>query len=449
VTSRSILFSHSQRFRFVLPARNFRERAFALAATAVLALATSACSGARTARAGAPSTALRDDDDTAWNQGNPTTAESELAVSKAASETETTRPARIASEGGDTAESDDNASEGDYQTPDDSASSQVGTRPHAPVLELTDAEIAAKVRTDLVSLGAMSIGRTNAGALVNAIPLPESPYWERVAPGGSYCTEETRDALNLALAAVNARFPDTVKVFVGNVSTRYGGRFPPHVSHQSGRDIDIGYFLTKNQMWYATATASNLDVARTWAFVRALTTETDVEVLFMDKSVQLLVHRYALEQGEDRAWVDSLFEYGGGGSRPLIVHVKGHATHIHVRLRNPVAEELGRRAYPFLLRGGIVRPPTLLVKHIAKKGETLSHLAVRYRTTMEVIRKANGLKTDFLLERREYRIPQTGSGIARVAPVLIPPRRLPPRGATAALAPPFERAKEVSDNRTR
>jgi penicillin-insensitive murein endopeptidase len=202
------------------------------------------------------------------------------------------------------------------------------------------------------------------------------------------------------------------------------------VSHQSGRDVDISYFLTAGHVWYATATATNLDVARTWAFVRALLTETDVEMIFVDRRIQLLLRAHAIAIGEDRAWVDSIFQYGGGAARPIVVHVRGHATHLHVRFRSPIAEELGRRAYPYLLRRGIVRPPTYFAKHVAKKGETLSHFAVRFNVPIDVIRKANGLKGDAVREGKEYRIPQKG-GVASVPPVLVLPRRLPPQGVEA------------------
>jgi penicillin-insensitive murein endopeptidase len=329
----------------------------------------------------------------------------------------------VEGESSDEADDDGVAQDDDYEAPSP-APTESATRPHAPVLELSDAEIDAKVRAHLASLGAMSIGRPHSGALVNGVLLPESPYWERVSPQLEWCTEETRDFLLAAVARVHERFPDSPKLFVGNVSTQHGGLFPPHVSHQSGRDVDISYFLVQGHVWYAQATAANLDFARTWAFVRALVTETDVEMIFVDRRLQTLLHDYAISIGEERAWVDSLFQYGGAAAHPILVHVRGHATHMHIRFRSPIAEELGRRAYASLARRGIVRPPTYYVKHMTKRGETLSHLALRYHVTIDAIRAANGLKSDALREGREYRIPHTG-GVASVGPVLIAPRRLP------------------------
>ena len=39
--------------------------------------------------------------------------------------------------------------------------------------------------------------------------------------------------------------PGTKRLPVGDLSRRRGGFFPPHVSHQNGRDADIGFYLRK------------------------------------------------------------------------------------------------------------------------------------------------------------------------------------------------------------
>ena len=60
-----------------------------------------------------------------------------------------------------------------------------------------------------------------------------------------------------------------------------------------------------------------------------------------------------------------------------------------------------------------------------KPGETLSHLALRYKVTGDAIKKANALTKDMLRVNKPYKIPQTG-GIAMPARVVLPPRRVPP-----------------------
>ena len=197
-------------------------------------------------------------------------------------------------------------------------------------------------------------------------------------------------------------------MYIGHISAHRGGHLSPHVSHQAGRDVDISYYYLPGQSrWYATARENNLDRERTWAFVKALVTDTDVQLILMDRSVQRLVREYAVSRGEDRAWVDQLFD-GGGSLPPLIRHAKGHATHIHVRFYNPLAQETGRRAYELLLKRRIIQPPSVYVHHKVKEGETLGALAKKFGVTSKAIQAANGMKSTLLRASSDCKIPQRG-----------------------------------------
>jgi penicillin-insensitive murein endopeptidase len=219
-------------------------------------------------------------------------------------------------------------------------------------------------------------------------------------------------------------------MYIGHISSRRGGHLSPHISHQAGRDVDVSYYyLPGESKWYATARASNLDRERTWAFVKALVTDTDVELILMDRSVQRLVREFAIAHGEDKDWVDQLFD-GSDVLPPLIRHAKGHATHIHVRFYNPLAQETGRRAYDLLIKRHVITPPTYFVTHKAKEGETLSHLCVRYHVTAKAIQLANGMKSDLLRATRDYRIPQRG-GVRMGPRPVVPFRRVPPDASSA------------------
>ena len=338
-------------------------------------------------------------------------------------------------EGAGSAEASDEGPDPEHTTLDDGFEAPQAPTPEgaapAPLSELTDADIAARLRADIGALGPMSIGRAHGGVLVAGVRMPEGANWELVSPGLAWGTQETVDALSHAFDAVAARFPGTPKAFVGDISARRGGHLHPHVSHQSGRDVDVGYYLTEGHRWYATANASNLDRARTWHLVRTLIAESDIDLILVDLQLQRILKAYALEIGEDRAWLDQIFQVGGKSQRPLIFHAKGHATHLHVRFFNPVAQELGRRAYRFLVSRRLLSPPTLYVTHTVKPGETLSHLALRYKVTTDAIKKANALKKDLLRVGKPYKIPQTG-GIPMPGRVAVPPRRVPPSPAAVA-----------------
>jgi penicillin-insensitive murein endopeptidase len=161
-------------------------------------------------------------------------------------------------------------------------------------------------------------------------------------PDNAWATVETVHYLQAALATAYHHLPaDTPQANIGDLSAKWGGPLPPHLSHQSGRDVDIGYFRLDPEHWYASASPRTLDVARTWILVRALLSETDVEVIFIDRSLQPPLHAYAQRIGENRGWLDGLFE-SAGAPQPIIRHAPEHLNHLHVRFYNPGAQ---RRAW--------------------------------------------------------------------------------------------------------
>ncbi|HSO36915.1 MAG TPA: penicillin-insensitive murein endopeptidase [Labilithrix sp.] len=320
-----------------------------------------------------------------------------------------------------------------FEAPAASPSAAGGSAAPLPFAELTDAEIATRLRGDVGALGPMSIGQAHGGALIAGVQMPPGANWELVSPGLSWGTKETVDALAHAIDAVAARFPSTPKAFIGNISAKQGGHLPPHVSHQSGRDVDLGYYLREGHRWYAPANAANLDRPRTWQLVRTLIADSDVDLILIDLKVQHLLKSYALEIGEDAAWLDQIFQAGGKSQRPIVFHAHGHATHLHVRFYSPAAQELGRRAYRVLVARRLLAAPTLHITHVTKAGETLSHLALHYKVTPVAIKKANAMTSDVLRVNKPYKIPRAG-GVPVPERVALPARRVPPSPAAVASA---------------
>lgn len=299
-------------------------------------------------------------------------------------------------------------------------------KPH-PLEGWSEADIEKQLREDASVLGSMSVGRPGAGALINGVQLPESDAWQRVDAAHEWGTQETVDYLTEAIGVVRKQFPDSHPLFVGHISARHGGHLSPHISHQSGRDVDISFYYDDpdSTHWYARATTKNLDRARTWAFVRALITHTDVQLILADYSVQNMLKEYALGIGEDPAWVEGLFKGVPGKFRPLIVYAKGHATHLHIRFFNPIAQETARRAHRALLALDRIKPPVYYITHKVKKGETLGMLARKYGVSVREIQQANHLKNTVIVAKHEYKIPRKG-GVSAPPRVVVPPRRLPP-----------------------
>jgi LysM repeat protein len=300
-------------------------------------------------------------------------------------------------------------------------------KPH-PLASVTAAELRTRLQRDPASLGPMSIGKPNGGALLNAVQLPEDPRWERVAPGASWGTQETMEYLSSAVGRVVAQFPDTLPLPIGDISDRDGGPIRPHRSHQSGADVDVGYYYKPQaHRWYQRATKDNLDLPRTWALVRALITDTDVRMILIDHGIQSLLREYAESIHEDSAWLDDIFGVKGGRRAALIRHAPGHATHLHVRFYNPVAEETARRCYPDLIALKKVKVSPSFVSYKARKGDTLLALAKRFGTTVKAIKRANALRSNTILAKRVYKIPSSApQKITMGGAEVVPPRRLPP-----------------------
>ena len=340
-----------------------------------------------------------------------------------------------------------------------------------PWAHLSDAQLAAMYENDPTSVGSMSLGATNAGALINGVVMPQGPYWEVNDTHHAWGTQETVEALVRCIEHVNELFPSSERMRIGHISRRTGGPLSPHVSHQAGRDVDVSYYYTKPARWFARAHAGNLDTDRTWAFVKALITLTDVEMILIDHSLQRLLRQHAERIGENKQWLDDIFR-GTPGVRPaLIRHARGHATHIHIRFYSPIARETARRLWPVLSKArntskaefkasaanvdSTSKERAIAAQYVmyrAKSGDTLGSLANRFGTTVPAIQQANGLRTTRIEAKRTYRIPTTVQiahahqaqqmkaqadrsrrgkkanvrGVDMSRPVVAPSRRMPP-----------------------
>ena len=298
--------------------------------------------------------------------------------------------------------------DGEPETPDDERSDAPATTDAR--LSWSEDELKKRVRTELPALGSLSLGSPAAGGLVNAVQMPSAPHWNVVDGSANWATSETVAFLTRALEKVYETHPDAPPIQIGHLSARQGGPLSPHRSHQSGRDVDVGYFyLHGESVWYKRATATNFDAARSWTLVRALLTEAQVEYVFVNHSVQRLLKEHALRIGEDPTWLDRIFQFDSTEPSPIIRHVHGHDTHLHVRFFNPVAEKLGRRALPFLPDRRVVekRVTERLVPYRIRKGETLAVLARKFGTTVVAIQQANRLRNLKVVAGRTYLIPQS------------------------------------------
>ena len=285
--------------------------------------------------------------------------------------------------------------------------------------ELTDDDLARKFRDDLPALGSVAVGFADRGRLLNGVQMPRDPAWILERPNLAFATRETVDALALAFRAVRREFPDSAPGRLSHMGARDGGYLRPHRSHQNGRDADIGFYYKNDRIPPRGAARERLmDPARNWALIHALVTETDVQMILVDRRIQAVLRKYALSIGEDARWLSQVFGR-------IVKHARSHRDHFHVRFYAPRSQELGRRIQPLLA----MRPDQNLTVHVVRAGNTLGQIASKYKTSAVAIRQVNRMKGRSLLQLGQHLvIPLRGpcTQCPLPPPLAIPPRLLPP-----------------------
>lgn len=198
-------------------------------------------------------------------------------------------------------------------------------------------------------ISGQSLGAPWAGRLHDAAELHPGAGYVIRRPWRAFGTTATVETIEHIVSDVADRFYDTHPIAVGDISAEQGGRISDHSSHQSGRDVDIGLIFTQKPASYpesfVAGNADNLDLEATYVLVDEFARTRDaggVQVIFLDFKVQGLLYTWGLENGEDPAWLDKLFQFphGRGESMGIVRHEPNHADHIHVRFQCPPNDAL-------------------------------------------------------------------------------------------------------------
>lgn len=221
----------------------------------------------------------------------------------------------------------------------------------------------------------ISVGRPSRGRIVDGVRLPTSGegFFTRevwAARGNRYGTDEIIDLL---IGVSRRLVPQTggTRLVVADLSGRGGGpALAWHRSHQSGRDVDLLYYVRDRQGQPMEADAMRLfdgrgvardgsgisiDIPKTWLLVKELVTapEAPVQWVFMYEPIAALLIAHAEAAGEPEALVArarKALKQPGDSAR--------HDDHMHVRVYCAKAD----RAYGCLDSG----PFELLAEHEAE-----------------------------------------------------------------------------------
>ncbi len=236
----------------------------------------------------------------------------------------------------------------------------------------------------------VSLGKANNGALINGVPLNSNDYITSMKTS-RYGTPELVEAIQAAAEAVNRKYPGSHKVIVRDLSAREGGPLKPHLSHQAGCDVDIGYyFKDRVPQGFVEATPRNLDAARTWTLVESFLADGKTEYIFMDYSIQKPLYEYARDVAHvSPARLTKIFSYPHGKRYGIIRDAKGHKNHLHVRIWCPQAKAAVR---DYVKRYGNSALKPLPVYYTVKRGDNPSKIAKKHKIKLEEFKKWNDFK---------------------------------------------------------
>ena len=205
--------------------------------------------------------------------------------------------------------------------------------------------------------GSLSIGTSRDGFVVDCKVLPlrsdTLQVLEVQSHRGTNCgTDEIVDALVKASRDVAHAVPGSVMT-VGNVGRVGGGDIPWSISHNSGRDADIGFFLLgpdggqfippelvkldSSGRGVSAGVPVRLDLRRTWLVVRSLVTNPAVEVqwLFVSDAIRKTLLDFARKRHEPEAVIRRAEEAMAQPAR-----TRPHDDHLHLRIYCPVDDLL-------------------------------------------------------------------------------------------------------------
>ncbi|WP_437721346.1 penicillin-insensitive murein endopeptidase [Sorangium sp. So ce861] len=257
-----------------------------------------------------------------------------------------------------------------------------------------------------------SVGHPNEGRLEGGVRLDTSRKDIRVVP--AYAHADVRWGLpalvgmiERAARGVAKRFPGAV-LEVGDLSRQRGGEVHRHNSHESGRDVDLGfyaldgrgkqvhapYFVRFNARLASTNLAgARFDVPRNWLLVQHLLTDPRAHVshIFISDPLRHALLAHAKRIGVSRALLvrAQLAMMQPTGAEP-------HDDHMHVRISCPSA-----------MRGSCIE---------------LAKNAPSFRTRARMAKAAKGLRTPAS--------PRAGAARPQAAPAAPAPER--PREAGAS-----------------
>lgn len=181
----------------------------------------------------------------------------------------------------------------------------------------------------------VSRGLANNGSLSGGIQLKSGPGYIVRNEKRSYGTALTIGLIMDTMAAYAAKFPKAPRFGVGDLSVEKGGKLAPHLSHQSGRDVDLSFIHKSNKEnpGFTRMNGTTLDIEKNWFVLEHFLKTQKVQYIFIDYDLQKYFYDYAKSKGYTDKQLMTMIQYPNGKKsyHAIIRHSKGHADHFHVR----------------------------------------------------------------------------------------------------------------------
>lgn len=183
--------------------------------------------------------------------------------------------------------------------------------------------------------GAKSVGRPQVGRIRHSVRLPESPLYVRGRPRWSWGSSHSLRSLTQAVFTFRERTGYRGDIVIGSISRKGGRSFPPHNSHQSGRDVDIRLPLRPGVGAKQNPHPNEVDWPAAWALVEALIDTEQVQLILLEEPLQRRLYEAARWAGVSEERLSGLIRWADDGkwSHAIVRHADGHDGHIHVRFR--------------------------------------------------------------------------------------------------------------------
>jgi penicillin-insensitive murein endopeptidase len=161
-------------------------------------------------------------------------------------------------------------------------------------------------------------------------------------PARAWGTPYLVNLLEAAARRVRYRHPEADPLLFGDLSWRRGGHLPGHVSHDTGRDADVGLYFHQGRQatpgGFRSVSPRELDAPTTWTLIEALLESDRVDLILLD---QRLIQRLTQHLRDDLGWSpEAIAEVFPPPGAPRLWertgYVRGdaaHHDHLHVRVR--------------------------------------------------------------------------------------------------------------------